>query len=53
LIGLKGEIVAELPTSHQWSFDVSWCPRNPAIIASASFDGHVRYVKKFTVKNKY
>jgi len=36
-----GEIVAELPTSNQWSFDVSWCPRNPAIIASASFDGRV------------
>lgn len=37
----QGDIVAELPTSNQWSFDVSWCPRNPAIIASASFDGHV------------
>ena len=36
-----GEIVAELPTSNQWSFDVSWCPRNPAVIASASFDGRV------------
>ena len=36
-----GEIVAELPTSNQWSFDVSWCPRNPAIIASANFDGRV------------
>ena len=36
-----GEIVAELPTSNQWSFEVSWCPRNPAVIASASFDGHV------------
>jgi len=37
----SGDIVAELPTSNQWSFDVSWCPRNPAIIASASFDGRV------------
>jgi len=36
-----GEIVAELPTSNQWSFEVSWCPRNPGVIASASFDGHV------------
>ena len=36
-----GEIVAELPTSNQWSFDVSWCPRNPGVIASASFDGRV------------
>ena len=37
----SGEIVAELPTSNQWSFDVSWCPRNPGVIASASFDGRV------------
>lgn len=37
----QGDIVAELPTSNQWSFDVSFCPRNPAIIASASFDGHI------------
>ena len=36
-----GEVVAELPTSNQWSFEVSWCPRNPGVIASASFDGHV------------
>ena len=36
-----GEIVAELPTSNQWSFDVSWCPRNPVIIASPNFDGRV------------
>ena len=35
------QVVAELPTSNQWSFDVSWCPRNPAVIASASFDGRV------------
>ena len=33
--------MAELPTSNQWSFDVSWCPRNPGVIASASFDGRV------------
>ncbi|XP_021375424.1 protein transport protein Sec31A-like isoform X2 [Mizuhopecten yessoensis] len=36
-----GEVVYELPTSTQWSFDVQWCPRNPAIISSSSFDGHV------------
>jgi len=35
------EVLCELPTSGQWSFDVSWCPRNPAVIASASFDGRV------------
>ncbi|GAB1598791.1 protein transport protein Sec31A-like [Argonauta hians] len=36
-----GEVVCELETSNQWSFDVQWCPRNPGIISSASFDGHV------------
>ncbi|XP_071808414.1 protein transport protein Sec31A-like isoform X2 [Asterias amurensis] len=38
-----GEVVYELPTSSQWSFDVQWCPRNPAVIASSSFDGHVTF----------
>ncbi|KAL3876454.1 hypothetical protein ACJMK2_034299 [Sinanodonta woodiana] len=37
----NGEVVYEVPTSHQWSFDVQWCPRNPSIISSSSFDGHV------------
>ncbi|CAH1795497.1 unnamed protein product, partial [Owenia fusiformis] len=36
-----GEVVYELPTSYQWSFDVQWCPRNPGVISSASFDGHI------------
>lgn len=36
-----GEVVYELPTGSQWSFDVQWCPRNPAIISSCSFDGHI------------
>lgn len=35
------EVQCELASSNQWSFDVSWCPRNPAVIASSSFDGHV------------
>ena len=35
------EFVSELASSTQWIFDVLWCPRNPAVIASASFDGHV------------
>lgn len=35
------QVVYELPTSNQWSFDVQWCPRNPAIISSCSFDGHI------------
>ncbi|XP_064595245.1 protein transport protein Sec31A-like isoform X2 [Liolophura sinensis] len=36
-----GEVIYELPTSNQWSFDVQWCPRNPNIISSSSFDGHI------------
>jgi len=35
------KVVYELPTGSQWSFDVQWCPRNPAMISSCSFDGHV------------
>lgn len=35
------QVVYELPTSNQWCFDVKWCPRNPAVISSSSFDGHV------------
>jgi protein transport protein SEC31 len=36
-----GEILCELASSNQWSFDVSWCPRNPAVVASSSFEGRV------------
>ncbi|GAB6018875.1 Protein transport protein Sec31A [Chamberlinius hualienensis] len=36
-----GEIVCEIPTSNQWSYDVAWCPRNPGLISSCSYDGHV------------
>ena len=35
------QIVYELPTTAQWSFDVAWCPRNPAVVCTSSFDGHV------------
>ena len=35
------QVVYELPTSNQWSFDVQWCPRNPGVISSCSFDGHI------------
>ncbi|KAK7872942.1 hypothetical protein R5R35_004256 [Gryllus longicercus] len=36
-----GEVVCDVATTNQWNFDVSWCPRNPALIAASSFDGHV------------
>ncbi|NXC45642.1 SC31A protein, partial [Penelope pileata] len=36
-----GEVLYELPTNMQWCFDVQWCPRNPAILSAASFDGRI------------
>jgi protein transport protein SEC31 len=36
-----GEVLCELANSNQWSFDVSWCPRNPGVIAASSFDSRV------------
>lgn len=36
-----GEVVCEVASTNQWNFDVAWCPRNPALISSCSFDGHV------------
>ncbi|XP_078070698.1 protein transport protein Sec31A isoform X2 [Mustelus asterias] len=35
------EVVYELPTTTQWCFDIQWCPRNPAILSAAAFDGHI------------
>ncbi|XP_060523111.1 protein transport protein Sec31A isoform X2 [Cylas formicarius] len=37
----NGEILSEIARTNQWSFDVVWCPRNPALIACPNFDGHV------------
>ncbi|XP_060764283.1 protein transport protein Sec31A isoform X6 [Neoarius graeffei] len=34
------EVLYELP-STQWCFDIQWCPRNPAVLSAASFDGHI------------
>ncbi|XP_028285931.1 protein transport protein Sec31A isoform X1 [Parambassis ranga] len=36
-----GEVIYELPTTNQWCFDVQWCPRNPAVLSTASFDGRI------------
>lgn len=30
-----------MPTSSQWCFDIQWCPRNPAVLSAAGFDGHI------------
>lgn len=37
----KGEVVYELPTTAQWTSDVCWCPRNPSIVSTTAFDGHI------------
>lgn len=34
-------MVYEIPTSSQWSFDVAFCPRNPLVVSSCSFDGRI------------
>ncbi|KAM4707950.1 protein transport protein Sec31A isoform 8-T8 [Discoglossus pictus] len=36
-----GELLYELPTNTQWCFDIQWCPRNPAVLSAASFDGRI------------
>ncbi|XP_039701529.1 protein transport protein Sec31A isoform X14 [Pteropus medius] len=36
-----GEVLYELPTNTQWCFDIQWCPRNPAVLSAASFDGRI------------
>lgn len=35
------QVIYELPTTNQWCFDVEWCPRNPALLSTASFDGRI------------
>ncbi|WVQ75849.1 hypothetical protein IAR50_005482 [Cryptococcus sp. DSM 104548] len=37
----SGEVIGELPVSNDWTFQTSWCPRNPDLLATASFDGHI------------
>jgi len=34
-------MLCDIPTSSQYSFDVSFCPKNPIVIASSSYDGRV------------
>ncbi|XP_065176686.1 protein transport protein Sec31A-like [Sycon ciliatum] len=38
----SGEVVCELPASSQWTFDVQWCPRNPALVSVSSFDNQLK-----------
>ncbi|NWR74330.1 SC31A protein, partial [Centropus unirufus] len=36
-----GEVLYELPMNTQWCFDIQWCPRNPAVLSAASFNGQI------------
>lgn len=35
------EIIGELPSSSNWSFEVQWSPCNPGMLATTSFDGKI------------
>ena len=35
------QILYELETNVQWCFDVQWCPRNPNVVSTGSFDGRI------------
>ncbi|RKP37141.1 WD40-repeat-containing domain protein, partial [Dimargaris cristalligena] len=37
----KGEIIGELPVSHNWVFDVQVNQTNPNLLSTASFDGKI------------
>ena len=34
----NGEVLCELAHSSSWSFDLEWCPRNPAVIAASRYE---------------
>jgi WD40 repeat protein len=38
----SGEVVAEIPASSNWNFDVQWSPRCPGVLSTASFDGKLQ-----------
>lgn len=42
-----GEILSEVATTSQWYADITWCPKNPALIAASSLDGVVSLYSLF------
>ena len=36
-----GEVLAELPASSNWNFDVQWSSTTPGVLSTSSFDGRV------------
>lgn len=43
----NGEVLSEIASTSQWYSDISWCPRNPAVVAASSFDGNVSIYSLF------
>ncbi|KAI7903232.1 uncharacterized protein BX663DRAFT_551537 [Cokeromyces recurvatus] len=37
----SGELLGELTQDSNYTFQTEWCPRNPDLLASASFDGKI------------
>ncbi len=42
-----GEILSEIALANQWCSNLSWCPRDPALIAASSFDRNVSIYSVF------
>jgi protein transport protein SEC31 len=38
---VAGEVLAELPASTNWNFDVQWSATTPGVLSTCSFDGRV------------
>lgn len=38
---VAGEVLAELPASSNWNFDVQWSSTTPGVLSTSSFDGRV------------
>ncbi|KAI8967510.1 hypothetical protein BDF20DRAFT_218787 [Mycotypha africana] len=36
-----GELDGEITRKSKWTFEIEWCPRNPDLLATASFDGNI------------
>ncbi|KAI9308433.1 hypothetical protein BJ944DRAFT_174834 [Cunninghamella echinulata] len=37
----SGELLGQVSQNSNWTFQADWCPRNPDLFATASFDGQV------------
>ncbi|KAI8097551.1 uncharacterized protein BX664DRAFT_326670 [Halteromyces radiatus] len=37
----SGELLGQVSQNTNWTFQADWCPRNPDLFASASFDGQI------------